>query len=115
MAKATRRSVLARIMGRAVKETPVCDGPVINHVIPDAELPVQNTVDFLLLQRTIDAADGVGVKANTRQAAIRGMDVLAEADPERMRAIIREGGAFGAAALKAAIMELAGYGRTVHA
>lgn len=114
MAKATRKGLLGRILGRSIKgdtdmstDTPV----VITGDVPDHDLPVEHRDDFMLLSRAINAADMIGVMANTRKAAMVGMSNLAESDPERMAEIITEAGAFGAGPLRKVIMELAGYGR----
>lgn len=107
--KATRKGVLGRLFGRKVKATD--SRPVVTDVVPDADLSVHETEGFQLLGRAINRADHLDIKASTRRAAMDGMSRLAESDPGRMREIIREAGACGAASLRAAIMELAAVGR----
>lgn len=107
--KATRKGVMGRILGRKGKATD--ESPVVTEDVPEADLSVEDSDGFMLLSRAINFADGLGVQASTRRAAMTGMDKLAERDPSRMREIIGEVGAHGAGPLKAAIMELAAVGR----
>jgi hypothetical protein len=107
--KATNKGILARITGRRNK--PVDTAPVIVGEVPVAELLVEETDEFTLLKVAIDRADRIDVKASTRQAAVVGMDVLSQADHNRMRMLIRLSGAMTGEALRNVIMELAGIGR----
>ena len=110
MAKATSTGLLSRIRGRGkVKAVDVL--PVITDVVPEADLPVGETDGFSLLYRAINHADYLGLNGRFRNAALKGMQRLAESDPERMRAIIGAAGCHGDVPLKRAIMELSAVGQ----
>lgn len=118
MAKSLPKWILDRMRGRQQERKDAAGEaalsgrkPAVTGVIPDDELPVQHRDAFMLLARSINMADSLGIKASTRRAALAGMTTLAEVDPGRMAAILDEAGAHGMVSLKTAILELAGYGR----
>lgn len=111
--KASTKAVLARLVGRRARVVDV--QPVITDVVPETELDVHETDAYTLLYAAIDRADSIDVKATTRHAALVGMEVLAESEPEELATIIKDAGAFGEDALKTAIMRLVGYGRAAMA
>lgn len=128
--KATPKGLLRRALGRK-QETPAVaryfgdlhlapEAPasqqsrpmlVITGEVPVRELSLTERDDYLMLMVAINRGDYLGIPANTRAAAIRGMESLATSDPARMEEILTEVGSMGREPLTRATRELAGYGR----